>query len=425
MDWSPHDSNLVAVGSHDGTVQVWGLGKLERLANFRGHTGRVLTVSWSGVSPHVVLSGSADQSMYMWDYTRCAHRSPPASNAKRGTTKSVQSSTPGQSAPVSAGGTPASESTSLRDQHSASGLAESSGESRADSSRRQNNRRSRKPKTLLTAQLGQVRVETSQAAVVELAKAKYQVGQANAANDSENRVAKSAQMALFFGRADVDQMVTTEARVHVAEGRGHAGCTMNLWRGDVIGPLMAACETGTLTEYHLAMAPLAGHDVWAHVTLRYAQQLRAAGEPHTAVGCFLAVHCVNDAIDTYVEAGLYHEAVALAVLRLASTDPRRTDIYLAWARHAEEHGQYEQAAKCYLTIGQVDQAVHVLARRGGQSGLLTACVIATALARHHLPFLVCVAMPIMPKAGAICYLRLSDVTLYVPISFTIYEDPSI
>ena len=77
-------------------------------------------------------------------------------------------------------------------------------------------------------------------------------------------------------------------------------------------------------------------------------------------------------------AQLFAEAVALAKLRLLPADPAMGELYLAWARHSEEHADYEQAAKCYLAVGNGRSAVHSLARRGGAPALRCAYDVGVA-----------------------------------------------
>ncbi|EQC38470.1 hypothetical protein SDRG_04178 [Saprolegnia diclina VS20] len=63
--WSP-SAEFLASASMDGTVQVWPQGD-DRGFNFRGHTGRVLTVAW--VDDKTLVSAGEDQSIRAWAYT--------------------------------------------------------------------------------------------------------------------------------------------------------------------------------------------------------------------------------------------------------------------------------------------------------------------------------------------------------------------
>ncbi len=43
----------------------------------RGHEGRVFSVGWSPLQPHIVFSASEDQTARMWDYSAQPDRAPP------------------------------------------------------------------------------------------------------------------------------------------------------------------------------------------------------------------------------------------------------------------------------------------------------------------------------------------------------------
>lgn len=53
----------------------------------------------------------------------------------------------------------------------------------------------------------------------------------------------------------------------------------------------------------------------------------------------------------------------------------------AWAQTAEEQGNYEQAAKCHIALGQYATAVANLGRRGGVRGTVGALDVGTILVR--------------------------------------------
>ncbi|KAL4137569.1 hypothetical protein PRIC2_001088 [Phytophthora ramorum] len=59
-------SGLLASSSADGSVQVWNAASLERVAYFKHHVGRALSLDW--VSPYTLVTGGEDQTLRLWDY---------------------------------------------------------------------------------------------------------------------------------------------------------------------------------------------------------------------------------------------------------------------------------------------------------------------------------------------------------------------
>ena len=60
---------------------------------------------------------------------------------------------------------------------------------------------------------------------------------------------------------------------------------------------------------------------------------------------------------------MYPEAVAVAAIRLPTSDGTRAELYAAWAAAAEASGNHEQRAKCLLALGQSEEAASSLGRR--------------------------------------------------------------
>uniref|UniRef100_A0A0B7BFM2 Uncharacterized protein n=1 Tax=Arion vulgaris TaxID=1028688 RepID=A0A0B7BFM2_9EUPU len=148
---------------------------------------------------------------------------------------------------------------------------------------------------------------------------------------------------------------------------------LELWRGNVAGAIQIARQRNQLSDWIVSMAPLASHDLWELVSSEYAEQLEDDGQYHKAATYLLAAHKVYQAIDLFKRHKLFKEAVSLARIRLSTTDPVLEDLYTDWSQNLMKEGQYEQAAKCYLAMRQIQEASKVLTRRLDQSSLKTAC----------------------------------------------------
>lgn len=69
VDFSKVDTNLLATGCYDNVVRVFNIGLSGDTAvkKLRGHTDRVFNVAWHPIFPHVLLSGSNDRTVRVWD----------------------------------------------------------------------------------------------------------------------------------------------------------------------------------------------------------------------------------------------------------------------------------------------------------------------------------------------------------------------
>ncbi|XP_022084839.1 gem-associated protein 5-like isoform X2 [Acanthaster planci] len=96
LSWSPHGDGRLVSASYDGTAQVWDTLKGEPIANFRGHLGRLFSVSWSILDPDVIFSGGEDFCLLKWRVSQVQHTRPPAH--KRNTAAFMQRSGKSKSA---------------------------------------------------------------------------------------------------------------------------------------------------------------------------------------------------------------------------------------------------------------------------------------------------------------------------------------
>jgi WD40 repeat protein len=58
-------------------MQIWDVSKACALVNYRGHTSRVLCVSWDVCDPDLVYSGGEDSCLHAWRLSAQTHTAPP------------------------------------------------------------------------------------------------------------------------------------------------------------------------------------------------------------------------------------------------------------------------------------------------------------------------------------------------------------
>lgn len=229
-----------------------------------------------------------------------------------------------------------------------------------------------KPVFPLCGNVKQQSVQTLQGACVDFA---VKLKQGFQAGDLD---VLQLNLGLYGSRGDASVVVAREAQAHVGNDNTCQYLYLKVWEGKLVEALEEACKNGTLTETHVALSPAAGTDVWEQVVHAYAKQLAGIGEHHAAVAYLVGCHRVKQGIEIYVSAHMYSEALALSKLRLAKEDPLIPIIIQSWATFSLASGHYEQAAKCYLALGQPLTAVHSLMQRAGLHSLKCAAAVASA-----------------------------------------------
>ncbi|XP_076070667.1 gem-associated protein 5-like isoform X2 [Mytilus galloprovincialis] len=188
-----------------------------------------------------------------------------------------------------------------------------------------------------------------------------------------------AHLGFFLDRKAMYRCLNLEGQYHRENDNMDYFYQLEIWKGNITGALRIAREREELSDWLVAMAPMASFESWVTVCTDYAIQLELEGQYHKAVSYLLAAHKVYDAIDLFKKHRLFKEAIALAKVRLSPFDPVLEDLYTLWAHQLTKDGNYEQAAKCHLAMRQVQDAANLLARRYNQPSLRTAshvCMIA-------------------------------------------------
>ncbi|XP_041456060.1 gem-associated protein 5-like [Lytechinus variegatus] len=181
---------------------------------------------------------------------------------------------------------------------------------------------------------------------------------------------------LFVDRKMAVKMLNDEVCQHDQNGSYDQRYQLHLWKGNILQTLREAINKGQLTDWLVAMAPLAGHDVWLQTCDAYAKQLESQDQIHRAVSFYLISHQVYKAIAILKKNSMFRDAITLAQVRLLPSDPVLHDLYLAWANHLESSNSYEPAARCYLALNQPINAIKLLARKGDVTALGTALHVA-------------------------------------------------
>jgi len=149
-----------------------------------------------------------------------------------------------------------------------------------------------------------------------------------------------------------------------AAGAGHKARLLQLWATDVTEAVkMAATDesdvAGVSSSWLWAALRLAtgarGDDGVS--TLQALAGGAASDSVHHACAAAVALGRIEDAVQLYLRSELFPDALLLARLRLPARHPLVTHIYEQWAKDLKRRGNHDQAAACYLAIGQLSSAL--------------------------------------------------------------------
>uniref|UniRef100_A0A8C5KVW7 Gem nuclear organelle associated protein 5 n=1 Tax=Jaculus jaculus TaxID=51337 RepID=A0A8C5KVW7_JACJA len=442
LAWSPHHDGRLVSASYDGTAQVWDALREEPLYNFRGHRGRLLCVAWSPLDPDCIYSGADDFCVYRWLASMQNHSRPPQGKKsielekkrlsqpkqkpkkkKKPTSRApLKQESPGgnedESPKESEKGAPLENGVSDQDQdceddarepeppfsgepviytvlssgfekskitinNKVTALKKESPKEKTEALIKKRKARSMLP---LSTSLDHRSKEELHRDCLVLATAQTHA-KPNAQKLNEDVSADLEErfhLGLFTDRASLYRMIETEGKGHLENGHPELFHQLMLWKGDLKGVLQTAAERGELTDNLVAMAPVAGYQVWLWAVEAFAKQLCLQEQHVKAASYLLYAHKVYEAVELLRCHHFYREAIAVAKARLRPEDPVLKDLYLSWGSILERDGHYALAAKCYLGATSAYDAAKVLAKKGDATSLRTAAELATIAGESEL-----------------------------------------
>uniref|UniRef100_A0A3Q3WYD6 Uncharacterized protein n=1 Tax=Mola mola TaxID=94237 RepID=A0A3Q3WYD6_MOLML len=404
MAWSPHhDARLVTV-SYDGTAQVWDVLQEAALSNYRGHTGYLLCVDWSPVDPDVIWTGGKDFTVQEWRISKQEFTTPPKGEVQEKTKgnqkQKKKNKRAGGAAPAEPNGAPAAEEQKVATEQEPSGEDEEDDVSSTNSSVPPGNRgetavktallksdivvgvslqnllKKKKPRSMMptSTSMDHRPKEDLLQDCITLASIKHSKGPPEGCVPGHG---EHIHLGLFSDRRALHRMFEAEEEGHVEAGHFDSVVYLRLWSGDLQGALQLATERGELNDHLLAIAPMAGFQVWSRTAEAFVKQLCLQEQYLKAASHLLSINKLYEAVDLLRSHKFYREAVALVKARLPADDPLLTELYTCWAAVLEKDGHFSAAAKCYLAAGASFDAAKVIARKNDVSSLRAAAMLAT------------------------------------------------
>ncbi|XP_017655904.1 gem-associated protein 5 isoform X1 [Nannospalax galili] len=437
LAWSPHHDGRLVSACYDGTAQVWDALREEPLFNFRGHRGRLLCVVWSPVDPECIYSGADDFCVYRWLTSMQDHSRPPQGKKSielekkrlsQPKPKLKKKKKPTLWLPVKQNSPEGDEDEDTKENYSGpveNGVLDQdveeesqkqcilapgvSGEpvtctpvaSGFEKSRVTVNNKliapkkeppKEKPETLLKKRKARSMLPLSTSldhrSKEELHRDCLVLATATHSREPNEDVSADLEerfhLGLFTDRATLYRMIETEGKGHLENGHPELFHQLMLWKGDLKGVLQAAAERGELTDSLVAVAPVAGYQVWLWAVEAFAKQLCFQDQHVKAASYLLSIHKVYEAVELLRSHHFYREAIAVAKARLRPEDPILKELYLSWGSVLERDGHYAIAAKCYLGATSAYDAAKVLAKKGDAASLRTAAELAAISGEDEL-----------------------------------------
>ncbi|KAJ1906647.1 hypothetical protein IWQ60_012030, partial [Tieghemiomyces parasiticus] len=366
LDWHPDPATpYLVTGSFDSSAIVWDALTGTQHALFTEHWGRCLAVAWDLIDHDIVNSGSDDQTVRRWsvrenrDVTK-EIRGGHATFVSRKKGTSTTTVTTGTSKPTAAPHPIATDTASnvtegvtIAASHSASNVEVSGSPTpvaKVATSAAKKRRKTKAPQLL--PELNQALTATAKEAQQQLCLAL--ATRLQRLRDADDKLAQEV-----LSDQDSDSAVSND----ILSG---------LLFKDT-GDIYSLLEHEDTSESHhqqqhllllLALSPMAGLDVWrASLRTAAATTYAAHHEPHIAALLYLAVDEPRQAVDVYRTAAKYREALILARLQLPHETHLITTLWGDLATQLATGSHFEQAAQCFLAMGDVAAALDVLSHR--------------------------------------------------------------
>lgn len=389
ISWSSFEEfNMLASCSYDGTIQIWNADKGTPLANYRGHSEKILCCMFSNTDLNTVFSGGEDYTLHKWRIDAQTNILPPEEcsivlkkknrGAKKNQSKKPETETSWRQEKKNETEIDLTEIEDETNQQTEIKKEEEPIKKPAvkSSSQRElksllmlssHGNKSQKSKIKDCLNLFEMLYEGKQDEIRDKMK--------NNSNDFEFNLRDfeipTEQINLFaFGnRKSVIQMVDLE-HAELKRLGSDKWYILDVWRGNLAKVFKEFYDQNQLNDiiFNLYQISVSSNPITLEFLTEYIDQLSKNSSSnnekiHKAVLYSLASYDVHKALEIYVANNLYLYALTLAQLRLAPTDPYLNIILNKYGVFATMNGDYEMGVMCYMRSGDFENAYKVLIRR--------------------------------------------------------------
>lgn len=385
LSWSRYgEFNLLASSSYDGTVQVWNAESGEPIANYRGHSDKILCCLFSNYDSNVIYSGGEDYSLHKWKIDEQQFKLPPEeSKLQIAKKKSKTSKKPTQNKKlesdldselkeeVETNFEPNEKQTLEID----TDLKQTKKKETKSASQRElksilvlssHGNKSQKSKLKDCLDLFEILYE-KEASLKEfilnnnkLNNAEFDLCTFNFANDQIN-------LYLFGNRSNVIKLIEIE-QAELKRLNSDKWWYFDVWLGDLAKTFHWFQEQAQINDliFNLFQISQSSNPNTLQYLNEYIKQLASSNtndQVHKAALYSLASFDVHKAIEIYCSKNMYQYALCVAHLRLSSLDETINEILAKYAAYATFTGDYETSVMCYIRLADFENAYKVLIRR--------------------------------------------------------------
>jgi len=387
LSWSRHDSfELLASSSYDGTVQIWNADSGCPLANYRGHSEKILCCLFSNSYSNIVYSGGEDYSLHKWKIDSQSNERPPdeckfyinkQKKIKQTITKVKQQQ---QQQPI------ITQALDEFEQESHSSIGSNEIVESVKTVKKSVKLNQKEIKSLL--------VLSSHGNKSQKSKLKDCLDLFYILNNEINEsctFTNNEQINLFiFGdRKSCIKMLELEQN-ELKRLNSDKWWYLDVWLGNLAKIFHLFKEQNQINDLIFNLYQIS-QDSNPTNTIQflneYIDQLTSTASTststtinnndliHKAVLYSLANFDVAKAIEIYCNKNMFQYALCLAHLRLNSNDCQLNDILNSYAKYATFTGDYETSVMCYIRLNDFENAYKVLMRRNVKNELETENII--------------------------------------------------
>lgn len=411
LSWSRHGYfNILASSSYDGTVQIWNAEEGVPIANYRGHSDKILSCLFSNNDPNIIYSGGEDYSLHKWKIDSQTFKIPPDEckyhygkkkskiAIKKVQKKSETNEQTNQQNEPNELEIEIKENDSIFENEPAKPSSEIDIESKAVKKTIKSNSSQREFKSLLIlSSHGNKSQKSKLKDCLDLFEMIYEKQSnikdcllRNKTNDLsvEFEMAKfdfledQINLFIFGNRFSTLRMIELE-QAELKRLSIDKWWFLDIWLGNLAKIFQLFKDQSLLNDcvFNLYQISQSSNPNTLLFLNEYVNQLAQSGtatnsdQIHKAVLYSLASFNVHKAIEIYCSKHMYQYALCIAHLRLSPDDKTFTDILTKYAIYATFTGDYETSVMCYIRLADFENASKVLIRRNVKNDIETENII--------------------------------------------------
>ncbi|VVC40847.1 Hypothetical protein CINCED_3A004867 [Cinara cedri] len=320
--WSPHRNLILLSCSNDFTAKVWDVQKCTLIGVYSKHLCTILCGIFSPLDYDIVFTGSADHSVHSWRISKDLHNDVVDLKKNKDTPNIVK------------------EIIVMKDNdNSKPGNTES--------------RLQQFPLSSYDLYMGKY-----------LEEAVYKFIDSNYHENKTYVDSKQINYLAFFGKTEEmkELLVKEYHALKLKSSNQITSCinNINMWGQNLEGYFNDAIETKTINDWMISVAPTVSYDLWTKMCEVYAGQLEDIGDVTKASTYLIAIKKVKEAAIMLLKNNLFREALATIRSQEKQDDNTILEITKKWAEYNNLHGHPKEAAHCYLSIGDAQNAISCL-----------------------------------------------------------------